>query len=88
LYDTCGDDTTELTVEDGTVEYDLYCPCWDADGSNVGDITELPALLNNDTLYGPPSADHTGITLSSAAAAALRGGVAAAAVAAVVFAQL
>eukprot|EP00606_Chrysophyceae_sp_TOSAG23-5_P000060 GSChrysophyteH2.ASY1.ANO1.226.1 assembled CDS len=29
LYDTCGDDSTTLTLVSGTIKYDLDCPCFD-----------------------------------------------------------
>ena len=36
-YTECGDgDVVDLTTKDGTFEYDHWCPCYDADGSNVG----------------------------------------------------
>ena len=36
-YTECGDgDVVDLTTKDGTFEYDRWCPCYDADGSNVG----------------------------------------------------
>jgi hypothetical protein len=36
LYDGCGDDDVlQLTTSAGTISYDPWCPCWDADGSNV-----------------------------------------------------
>ena len=50
MYDSCGDDSTNLTVGDGeTIQYDLYCPCFDADGKNVGPISPLPALVGSST---------------------------------------
>merc|ERR1740123_196987 len=37
LYDGCGDsDKVTLTTATGSFEYDPWCPCYDADGSNVG----------------------------------------------------
>lgn len=37
LYSTCGDgDSVSVTTYEGSFEYDLWCPCYDADGSNVG----------------------------------------------------
>ena len=40
----CGDATETIAVGNGeAVQYDRFCPCYDADGSNVG-TKELPAL--------------------------------------------
>lgn len=51
LYATCGDGTDTLTVGAGmTVEYDRDCPCFDANGSNVG-TQELRALQTSDIAY-------------------------------------
>jgi len=44
LYSGCGDgDNTYLDTGKGKVEYDPWCPCYDANGSNVGTIP-LPGL--------------------------------------------
>jgi len=44
LYSGCGDgDNTYLDTDKGKVEYDPWCPCYDANGSNVGTIP-LPGL--------------------------------------------
>ena len=54
LYSGCGDgDVSTITRHQGAVgkglgaiqvEYDFWCPCYDADGSNVGN-KELPAVV-------------------------------------------
>jgi hypothetical protein len=37
FYSGCGDgDDITVTTTDGTSQYDLWCPCYDADASNVG----------------------------------------------------
>ena len=47
----CGDATEAISVGDGeTVEYDRFCPCYDADGSNVG-TKALPALSTDAIAY-------------------------------------
>jgi len=50
--DGCGGSTTTVTTKiDGvtsTVQYDNWCPCYDANGSNVG-TAELPALAASPT---------------------------------------
>ena len=44
LYETCGDgDAYEITTNEGTVLYDPDCPCYDAQGSNIGVATNGPA---------------------------------------------
>ena len=41
---------TQFTLEDGsTLTYDLYCPCYDANGSNLGPIAELPIFAGTTT---------------------------------------
>ena len=45
LYDGCSDTPETLTTENGVeIKYRLYCPCFDANGSNVGNM-ELAALV-------------------------------------------
>lgn len=46
FYTGCGDgDAETFETTDGTVEYDLWCPCFDANGSNSGkNIKELPVF--------------------------------------------
>merc|ERR1712232_549376 len=37
LYDGCGNgDTVQVTTPTGSKQYDPWCPCYDADASNVG----------------------------------------------------
>lgn len=55
LYSECGDgDIKSITTSLGTVSYDLFCPCYDADGSNTG-TRELPALSTTEISYISPS---------------------------------
>lgn len=52
LYSECNDGQAEtFTLSSGDVQYDRYCPCFDANGNNVGSITELPALGTTDISY-------------------------------------
>jgi len=52
LYSECNDAQAEtFTLSSGDVQYDRYCPCFDADGNNVGAISELPALSTTDISY-------------------------------------
>lgn len=38
----CDGELVDVTTPDGTKQYDLWCPCFDANGSNTGvDIAEL-----------------------------------------------
>ena len=46
--DTCGDDTVTLDLPDGKVSYDLWCPCFDLNGSNTGSASRI-------TDYNTPS---------------------------------
>jgi len=41
LYSTCGDDETEIDTVDGTILYDLDCPCWNNAGSNIDPDIEV-----------------------------------------------
>lgn len=55
LYSECGDgDIVSIATSSGTVSYDLFCPCFDADGSNTG-TRELPALSTTEISYVSPS---------------------------------
>lgn len=60
LYSDCDNDGgsgTTLTTKTGIVQYDRYCPCFDATGSNMGtNVQELPALSSSEIYY---SADST-----------------------------
>lgn len=52
LYDHCDGIEETFTNTDGTIYYfDRYCPCYDANGRSVGDITELPALSTTEISY-------------------------------------
>ena len=50
FYTGCGDgDAETLKTTDGEIEYDYWCPCYDANGSNSGkDIAEL-AVFKSET---------------------------------------
>jgi len=42
FYTGCDGDLTTVTTSAGSIQYDLWCPCWDAAGLNTGiDIQEL-----------------------------------------------
>jgi len=45
FYPTCDGNVQTLQTSDGPVDYDDWCPCYDAHGSNTGKkIAELPAV--------------------------------------------
>jgi len=51
LYSTCGDDSSSIEYKAGvSIAYDRFCPCWDATGSNTGNV-ELPALSTSNISY-------------------------------------
>jgi len=51
LYSGCGDgDTASVTTSAGTFQYDLWCPCYDATGSNVG-TAELAVFSEAETVW-------------------------------------
>jgi hypothetical protein len=53
LYSGCGDgDNMQLDTPLGLVEYDPWCPCYDADGSNVGN-KPLVVFSNPEKAKGP-----------------------------------
>jgi len=62
LYRGCGDgDQTVFATHQGNVAYDPWCPCYDADGSNVG-TKELPVFsATNVTLKGNPVTATTSV---------------------------
>ena len=52
FYAGCGDgDAVTFPTYDGDVEYDPWCPCFDADGSNVG-TQELPVFCDTSDADG------------------------------------
>ena len=55
LYTDCDNDGgsgTTITTKTGNVQYDRFCPCFDASGSNMGgNIQELPALSSSEIHY-------------------------------------
>lgn len=56
FYPGCDGDTVEITTKDGTVDYDLWCPCYDANGSNNGvSIAELAVFANSGSTTGTGS---------------------------------
>lgn len=72
LYPTCDGVLSTLETPTGSVQYDLYCPCFDANGSNTGvDIAPLP-VFSTDAAKGPggdsvvqnPSAGSSGSSAS------------------------
>lgn len=53
LYSTCDGVLETLSSTDGDVQYDLFCPCYDANGSNTGvDIAPL-AVFATEAAAGP-----------------------------------
>ena len=64
LYPKCSDEDNivELTTSGGTFEYNRWCPCFDANGSNVG-TEELAVFASGESIFGPPSAgwDASGV---------------------------
>ena len=54
FYTGCDGETTTFTTTDGEIEYDLWCPCFDANGSNSGkDIVELAVFNSTPTNKKP-----------------------------------
>lgn len=52
FYTGCDGVLETFTTTDGEIEYDLWCPCYDANGSNSGkDIAELAVFTSG----SPPS---------------------------------
>jgi len=44
LYSECGNgDQIDVTTAEGTYKYDPWCPCFDAAGSNAGDVLTPPS---------------------------------------------
>jgi len=86
FYTGCDGDLETFTTPDGEIEYDLWCPCFDANGSNSGiDIAELAVFDNNDDDGdddGDDNGDDDGSGLPSSGAATI--GTASAIVVAVV----
>lgn len=69
LYSGCGDgDASVVTTSQGTMTYDYWCPCWDADGSNVGS-KELPVFGGAASAYTCTGSDcvYTAPILASSA---------------------
>lgn len=53
LYSTCDGSLADLVTSEGTTKYDLFCPCFDANGSNTGvDIVPLP-VFSTEKAAGP-----------------------------------
>ena len=59
LYSDCDNDGgsgTTISTKTGNVQYDRFCPCFDATGSNMGtNIQELPALSSTEMYFSAPS---------------------------------
>jgi hypothetical protein len=54
LYSTCDGVLSTYTTDDGATQYDNYCPCYDANGSNTGiDIAPLAVFSNPEVAKGP-----------------------------------
>ena len=67
FYPACDGDTVELTTKDGTVDYDLWCPCFDANGSNNGvDIAELAVFANGGSDGGAAEPPQTVAPITAA----------------------
>ncbi|CAK9020746.1 YHYH domain [Durusdinium trenchii] len=66
LYSDCDDDGgsgTTITTKTGNVQYDRFCPCFDASGSNMGtNIQELPALSSSEIYYSIDAGATTAAT--------------------------
>jgi hypothetical protein len=58
--DDCGNgDHENITTKDGTWTYDLFCPCFDANGNNYGTIAELAVFKNDATPTPLPTTQTT-----------------------------
>jgi hypothetical protein len=62
FYSGCDGDLSKLTTAAGTVDYDLWCPCFDANGSNSGvNIAEL-AVFSTATDDAPAATEPSAAT--------------------------
>jgi len=71
LYDECGNgDTTAVATPAGSTQYDPWCPCYDATGSNVGTV-ELAVFSNvaDTTCSGDSCSSFSTPTVASASPA-------------------
>merc|ERR1712137_1383647 len=60
FYTGCDGELTTYTTTDGTEQYDLWCPCYDANGANTGvDIAPLAFEANSSStgVYGCANTD-------------------------------
>lgn len=65
-YSTCDGVLTTLATSKGDVSYDLWCPCYDANGSNTGvNIAPLPVFANAKLSAGPGGATVLGSSVPS-----------------------
>ena len=80
LYDGCTSETKKLDTTSGIIDYKLWCPCYDADGSTIA-TKELPVFDNaaditcadcdsGDTLPVSTGTDKAGSAASTAAISA------------------
>lgn len=53
FYPGCDGELTTVTAPEGSMEYDLWCPCFDANGSNTGvNIAELAVFSEGTAVTG------------------------------------
>ena len=69
FYTGCGDgDEQTFTTADGSFDYDMWCPCFDANGSNIGTIEELEVFSGKKENTAPTSAPTAAPTATPTAA--------------------
>eukprot|EP00039_Didymoeca_costata_P022706 m.347212 g.347212 ORF g.347212 m.347212 type:complete len:326 (+) comp31794_c0_seq1:89-1066(+) len=75
FYDGCDGDLVTVETPDGKIDYDLWCPCYDANGANSGEPVELPVFesfgANGNVTFGAPqqttsTIDSDGATIITA----------------------
>jgi len=71
----CGSGQQKVTTKDGTIDYDNWCPCYDADGSSIG-TKELPVFSDTAAVTCKTSdCIKTGNPSSVTNSASLRAGI-------------